>query len=177
MPAVKAWAAILHLATSSEGIGTGMFLADLKALIDAFSAPDGITAHELDARAEGVIKVCDQFTSVHIYTYIHVRTYTHIHIYAHTHTKCTHETHTSTPGTTAQQQTCKEPLQTKEALHFFFIRRNPTTFRTSNARTSLYPRPAAPIPLQRWQSRSTRARRNPSLKMIKLTVHKETRGQ
>ena len=64
MPTVKAWAAILRLATSSEGIGTGMFLADLKALIDASSAPDGITAHELDARAEGVLKVCDQFTSV-----------------------------------------------------------------------------------------------------------------
>ena len=64
MPAVKAWAAILRLATSSEGIGTGMFLADLKALIDTSAAPDGITAHELDARAEGVLKVCDQFTSV-----------------------------------------------------------------------------------------------------------------
>jgi hypothetical protein len=64
MPAVKAWAAILRLATSSEGISTGMFLADLKALIDVSSAPDGITAHELDARAEGVLKVCDQFTSV-----------------------------------------------------------------------------------------------------------------
>ena len=64
MPAVKAWAAILRLATSSEGIGTGMFLADLKALIDASAAPDGITAHELDARAEVVLKVCDQFKSV-----------------------------------------------------------------------------------------------------------------
>ena len=41
-----------------------MFLANLKALIDTSSAPDGITAHELDARAEGVLKVCDQFTSV-----------------------------------------------------------------------------------------------------------------
>ena len=64
MPAVKAWAAILRLASSSEDIGTGMFLADLKALIDTSSAPEGITAHELDARAEGVFKVCDQFTSV-----------------------------------------------------------------------------------------------------------------
>ena len=64
MPAVKALAAILRLATSSEGIGTGMFLANLKALIDASSAPDSITTHELDARAEGVLKVCDQFTSV-----------------------------------------------------------------------------------------------------------------
>ena len=34
------------------------------ALIDASSAPDSITAHELDARAEGVPKVCDQFTTV-----------------------------------------------------------------------------------------------------------------
>ena len=64
MPAVKAWAVILRLATSSEGISTGMFLANFKALIDASSAPDGKTAHELDARAEGVLKVCDQFTSV-----------------------------------------------------------------------------------------------------------------
>ena len=64
MPAVKAWSAILRLATSSEGISTGMFLADLKALINASAAPDGITVHELDARAEGVLKVCDQFSSV-----------------------------------------------------------------------------------------------------------------
>jgi len=64
MSAVKAWAAILRLATNSEGIGTGMFLASLKALIDVSSAPDGITAHKLDARAERVLKVCDQFTSV-----------------------------------------------------------------------------------------------------------------
>jgi len=54
MWAVKAWAAILRLATSSEGICTGMFLAHLKALIDASSTPDGITAHELDDRAKGV---------------------------------------------------------------------------------------------------------------------------
>jgi len=47
MPAVKALAAILRLATSSEGISTGMFLADLKDLIDASSAPHGITAYEL----------------------------------------------------------------------------------------------------------------------------------
>ena len=64
MPAFKAWVVILRLATSSEGIDTGMFLADLKALIDTSSAPDGITTHELDARAEGVLMVCDQFTSV-----------------------------------------------------------------------------------------------------------------
>ena len=57
-------------------------------------------------------------THMHIYTYIHVRIHTHIHIYIHTHTKCTYELHASTPGTTARQRTCKEPLQTKEALHF-----------------------------------------------------------
>ena len=43
--------------------------------------------------------------------------------------------------------TCKEPLQTKEALHFSFVRRNQTTFRTINARTSLYPLPETPITL------------------------------
>jgi len=36
----------------------------LQGSLDASSAPDGITTHELDARAEGVLKVCDQFTSV-----------------------------------------------------------------------------------------------------------------
>ena len=104
-------------------------------------------------------------THMHIYTYIHVRTHTHLHIYTHTHTKCTYEAHASTPGRTARQRTCKEPLQTKEALHFSFARRNQTTFRTSNARTSVQ------------QSRSKRARRNLSPRMIKLTVHEEMRGQ
>jgi len=151
-------------------------------------------------------------THMHIYTYVHVCTHTHIHIYAHTHTKCTYETHASTLGTTAaQQRTCKELLQTKEALHLSFVRRNPTTFRTSNARTSLWPRSAALIPPQPpsplpnipqnssklaqlhngplhscrkiggkaavLPSCSKRARRNPSPKMIKVTVHEETRGQ
>ena len=86
-------------------------------------------------------------THMHMHIYIYVRTHTHIHIYAHTHTKYTYETHASTPGTTARQRTYKEPLQTKDALHFSFVRRNQPTFRTSNARTSLYPRPAALIPL------------------------------
>jgi len=48
---------------------------------------------------------------------------------------------------TSVRRTCKEPLQTKESLHFSFVRRNQPTFRTSNARTSLYPRPAALIHL------------------------------
>jgi len=86
-------------------------------------------------------------THMHIHTNIHVHTHTHIHIYAHTHTKCTYETHASTPGTTARQRTCEEPLQAKETLHFSFVRHYQPTFRTFNARTSLYPRPAALIPL------------------------------
>jgi len=150
-------------------------------------------------------------THMHLHTNIHVRTHTHIHIYAHTHTKFTYETHASTPGTTARQRTCKEPLQTKKALNFFFVRRNQPAFRTSHARTSLYPRPAALIPLHPPSSllnipqnsskiaqlhngplRSCRkiggktavqpscskgTRRNPSPKMIKLTVHETARGQ
>ena len=32
-------------------------------------------------------------------------------------------------------------------MHVSFVRRNQTTFRTSNARTSLYPLPETPIPL------------------------------
>jgi len=67
-------------------------------------------------------------THMHIYTYIHVCTHTHIHIYTQTHTKCTYETHASMPGTTAWQRTCKEPLQTKETLHFSFVWCNQTTF-------------------------------------------------
>jgi len=38
-------------------------------------------------------------------------------------------------------------LQTQEALHVSFVRRNQPTFRTSNARTSLYPLLETPIPL------------------------------
>jgi len=92
------------------------------------------------------IDVQIKYTHAHIYIYTCLHTYKHTHIYTHTYKMC-RSTHASTPRTTARQRTCKEPLQTKEALHFFFVRRNQTTFCTSNARTSLYPRPAAPIPL------------------------------
>jgi len=51
------------------------------------------------------------------------------------------------PETTARQRTREEPLQTQEALHVSFVRRNQTTFRTSNVRTSLYLLPETPIPL------------------------------
>jgi len=108
-------------------------------------------------------------THMHIHTYIHVCTHTHIHIYAHTHTKCTYETHASTPGTTARQRTCKERLQTKEALHFSFVRRNQPTFRTSNARTSLYPRPAALIPSTPYPLFPTYPRTVRSLRSFTMT--------
>jgi len=84
-------------------------------------------------------------THMHIHTYIHVRT--HTHMYTHT-CKMYTWTHATTPGMTVRHRTCKEPLQTKEALYFSFVRRNQTIFCTSNTRTSLYPRPAAPIPLR-----------------------------
>jgi len=86
------------------------------------------------------------YTHACIYIYTCPHTYTHTHIYTHTY-RMYIWTHASPPGTTARQRTCKELLQANEALHFSFVRRNQTTLRTSNARTSLYPRPAAPIPL------------------------------
>jgi len=83
---------------------------------------------------------------MHIHKYIQFCTHTHIYIYTHTHTKMYKCTHASTPGTTARQQTREELMQTQGALHISFVRRNQTTFSTSNARTSLYPLPETPIP-------------------------------
>ena len=114
-------------------------------------------------------------THMHIHTYIHVCTHTHIHIYTHTHTKCTYETNASMPGMTARQCTCKEPLQTKEALHFYFIRRNQPTFRTSSARTSLYSRPAALIPLHPTYPRTVRILR--SITMAPCVVVERLQGK
>ena len=145
---------------------------------------------------------------IHIYMSAHIHTYT----YTHTHIKCTYATHASTPGTTVQQRTCKEPLQTKEALHFSqaFIQRNQTSshlqckdFIVPTSCTLIPLHPPSPLPnipqnslklaqlhngplrscrkiegkTAVQQSRSKRARRNPSLRMIKVTVHEETRGQ
>jgi len=86
------------------------------------------------------------YTHAHIYIHICPHTYTHTHIYTHTYKKhiCTHA---STPGTTAQQPTHEELMQMQGALHVSFVRRNQTIFRTSNARTSLYPLPETPISL------------------------------
>jgi len=93
-------------------------------------------------------------THTYTYTYTHAHihictcphTYSHTHIYTHTY-KVYICTHASTPGTTAQQQTREELMQTKGTLHVSFVRRNQTTFSTSNARTSLYPLFETPIPL------------------------------
>ena len=72
----------------------------------------------------------------------------HIHTYTTNTCKMYIQTHASTPGTTARQRTREELLQTQEALQVSFVRRNQTTFRTSNARSSLYSLPETPIPLQ-----------------------------
>ena len=56
-------------------------------------------------------------------------------------------THANTPGTTVRQRPREEMMQTQEALHVFSVQRNQTTFSTSNAKTSLYPLPETPIPL------------------------------
>jgi len=60
---------------------------------------------------------------IHIYMSTHIHTYTHTHIYTHTYNMYTC-THTSTPGTTAWQRPRKELIQTQEALHISFVRRN-----------------------------------------------------
>jgi len=71
-------------------------------------------------------------------TYIYIHMSAHIHAYTYIHTyKMYICTHASTPGTTAKHETREELMQTQEALHFSFVRRNQTTFSTSNARTSL----------------------------------------
>ena len=72
----------------------------------------------------------------------HIHAYTYIHTY-----KMYICTHASTPGTTARRRPCKELMQMQEALHVSFVRRNQTSFSTSNARTSFYPLPETPIPL------------------------------
>ena len=79
---------------------------------------------------------------IHIYMSAHIHTYTYIHA----HIQNVHM-HPSTPGTTARQRMREELMLMQEALHVSFVRRNQTTFSTSNARTSLYPLPETSIPL------------------------------
>ena len=80
---------------------------------------------------------------IHIYMSAHIHTYTYIH----THIQNIHmdaRKHAWNDGAAANVQGA---VANKIALHFSFVRRNQTAFRTSNARNSLYPRPAAPVPL------------------------------
>ena len=91
-----------------------------------------------------------QLSINHTYAYAYICTRTHlclhdtVHTLKHWYYICKHA---STPGTTARQQMREELIQMQRALHVSFVRRNQTTFSTSNARTSLYPLPETPIPL------------------------------
>jgi len=86
---------------------------------------------------------------IHTCIYIHIYMSAHIYIYTyiHTHIQNVHvnaRKHALNDGVAANVQGA---VTNKEALHFFFVRRNQTTFCSSNAWTSLYPRLAAPLPL------------------------------
>ena len=85
------------------------------------------------------------------------------------------QTHASTPGTTARQRTCKEPLQTKEGLHFSFVRRN-NHISHLQCKDFIVPTSCSTnTPPAVQQSRSTRARGNSRPGMIKVTVHEKLR--
>ena len=64
MPAVKAWLAVLRLATSVQSSGCNSLLQDLGSIITASADTNGLTAHELDAKANLVLQVLDRFTTV-----------------------------------------------------------------------------------------------------------------
>ena len=82
-------------------------------------------------------------TYTHADIYIYACSYTHIHTYIYAHTYNMYIcTHASTPRTTALQRLREELMQTR-----LFRSMQSTTFSTSNARTSLYPLPETPIPL------------------------------
>jgi len=88
---------------------------------------------------------------IHVYMSAHIRTYT----YTHTHIQNVHmnaRKHAWNDGAAANVQGAVADegsfalrFRSTQVLHFAFVRRNQTTFRTSIARTSLYPRPAASI--------------------------------
>jgi len=144
-------------------------------------------------------------THMQIYTYIHVRTHTHIHIYTHIY-KMYICTHASTPDTTARQRPCEELTQTQEALHIslfdaikphlappmlglhltHFLRHQYPS--TPHPLFPTYPRTVhknGPLRSCRkirgkvvvQQSPSRWAHRTSSLRMTKVTVHGETKGQ
>ena len=100
---------------------------------------------------------------MHIYTYIHVRTHTHIHIYTHTHTKCTYERTQARLERRCGSERARSRCRERKPLHVSFVRRNQTTFCTSNARTSLYflkyQYPSTPHPLFPTYPRTVRGLR------------------
>ena len=86
---------------------------------------------------------------MHIYTYIHVHTHTHIHTYTYIHTHIQHvhmhaHKHAWNDGVAATAQGAD--TDTGSPAHLFRSTQS-ITFSTSNARTSLYPLPETPIPL------------------------------
>ena len=56
-------------------------------------------------------------------------------------------THASTPGTTAWQRLREKLMQLPGALHVSFSSTQASTFSNPNTRTSMYPLPENPIPL------------------------------
>jgi len=74
------------------------------------------------------------------------RTHTHIHIYTHTDTNVhmNARKHAWNDGAAAN---VRGAVVERGSFVRLFVRRNQTTFRTSNVRSSLYPLPETPIPL------------------------------
>jgi len=88
-------------------------------------------------------------THMHIYTYIHVRTHTLLHpyTYIHTHIQIVHmhaHKHAWNDGAVATARWAVTDAGSPARL---FRSTQSITFSTSNARTSLYPLPETPIPL------------------------------
>ena len=84
---------------------------------------------------------------IHTCIYIHIYMSAHIHTYAyiHTHIQNVHmnaRKHAWNDGTAAN---AREAVVERGSFALSFVRRNQNTFRTSNARTSLYPPPETPI--------------------------------
>ena len=98
------------------------------------------------------------YIQIHSCIHIYVRTNTYIHKYTYTYI-CTHA---STSGRTVLQRLSEKPNVTKRSSALLLHARQSTTFSTSNNRTSLYPLPETPIPL------------NPTspLPNVSMTVHK-----
>ena len=110
-------------------------------------------------------------THMHMYTNIHVRIHTHIHIYTRTHTKCIYK-HTqarlaaNVQGAVADQGSFALLFRSTQSNHISHLQCKDFIVPTSCSTNT-------PPAVQ--QSRSTRARRNPSPRMVKVTVHEKRR--